>query len=77
MPYYRYLVIEGLQGEWRFHVGETYVKIVAPNSKIYEPTISEVTGESWDSIERAQWKGYWKGVKPQQVKDWILTHHNI
>jgi hypothetical protein len=57
-------------------VGNTYVAIWGPDGAKWTPTIAEVTGESWDAIERACWKQYWRGVRPGQVKDYVENRCN-
>ncbi len=36
--------------------------------------MSDFTGWSWDTLERAGYKGYWPKFGPQDVKDYINKH---
>lgn len=69
--HWRRIVVDGR--EWRWSLGKRAghaearcgaVKIAAP--------ITEVTGLSWDEVERGKWKRYFS-VTPQQVADWIRS----
>lgn len=34
-------------------------------------TLPELTGLSWDYLERASYKGYWPEIKPSYIANWI------
>ncbi len=57
--------------EWKYKVGEGYVNIFSPSGTRHNISLNEVTGEEWSNIERGRWKGWWKGVRPHQVKNYI------
>lgn len=56
---------------WSYKIGNLYVHIRDPEGNTTEATVSAITGESWSDIERAEWKGYWKGVSPSQIRAFI------
>lgn len=59
---------------WSYRVGQNYVVMRSPEGKTHEAILPDVTGESWNDIERAQWKHYWDGVRPQAIKNYIGYH---
>lgn len=61
--------------EWAYKVGGMWVVVLAPDRKTtYRVRLEEVTGMSWDDIEKGRWKGWWQGVGPQEVRDYIERH---
>lgn len=56
---------------WLYSVGDSFVTIKSPTDKRYNVWITNITGEDWGFIERARRKKYWKGVRPQQIKNYI------
>lgn len=70
---FRKLVLDS--GTWQFKIGEIYVQIFSPSNKKYCPNHSEITGLSWDSIERAHWKNrgsdHFANIRPSTVRKWI------
>lgn len=63
---------DGEVWSWRFG---NHVAIRTPdNKKTYVVSLTEITGWSWDDLERAEWKGYWPEIGPQLIKDYITLH---
>lgn len=58
---------------WEYRVGDTYVVAKNPTTnKGARITISELTGVSWDEIQRAKRKGSnWGGVTPAHIAKWL------
>lgn len=57
---------------WRFG---SDVLIRTPDCRTtYHVPLPEITGMRYDDMERGEWKGWWDGVGPQQVKDYIELH---
>ncbi len=56
---------------WQYKVGRGYVNIYDPQNHRHNVRTSDITGETSDEIERGIFKGYWKGVRPSQIKQWI------
>lgn len=56
---------------YKYKVGGAHVKIRLPNGKSIAPTISEVTGLDWNSIERAIWKRYFR-ITPNTIKEYLM-----
>ena len=57
---------------WTYRVGGGHVKIRRPDRKAFAPDLTQVTGLTWDSIERGHWKctrDAW--VTPAMVKAYI------
>lgn len=65
---YRRITVGGVDYEYK--VGRAYVDIRPPEGERMTPTLAEVTGLTWDEIERGKWKRYFS-VTPQQVKEYI------
>jgi len=65
--------IDGKAWEWK--VGKESILIWSPEGEKHVTDQSQVTGMSWDSLERGYWKGWFKGITPSMVKEWIV--HNI
>ncbi len=65
---YRKITVGGTDYEYK--VGLVHVDIRPPEGARMTPDLREVTGWTWDEIERGQWKGGFS-VRPQQIKDYI------
>lgn len=65
---YRKIVVQGV--EYEYKVGRSYVDIRPPEGARMTPDLREVTGLTWDEIERGQWKRYFS-VTPKQIKEYI------
>lgn len=60
---------------WTYRVGNGLVLVRPPDlHTTYHVSLTEITGMSWDDLERGQWKGWWSGMGPQEVKDYIDRH---
>jgi len=60
---------------WTWRCDGARVIIRTPNCQTtYKVPMPEITHMSWDSMERGEWKGWWKGMGPQAVKDYIDRH---
>lgn len=60
---------------WSYQVGKSAVHLRTSDHRItYAVPLPDITGESWDQIERAEWKHYWEGVRPQKIKSYIRDH---
>lgn len=55
---------------YQYYVGKSHTKIILPNGKGIVVDHSEMTGLSWDSIERGQYKGYFS-ITPAQVAAYL------
>lgn len=60
---------------WEYKIGKNAIQLFSPDGKKHVTSQSEVTGMSWDDLERGYWKGWFKGVTPSQVKTWIEIHY--
>ncbi len=62
-------------GEQEFHyqVGRSYINIRLPDGSRVTPSLPEVTGLSWDEVERGQWKR-WFSVTPANIREYIENH---
>lgn len=58
---------------FKYKVGKTYVNIVLPDGSRVHPTLSEVSGLSFDEVERGQHKR-WFSVTPSMLKNYIENH---
>jgi len=56
---------------WTYRVGKQHTVIFSPSGQKFLVDHSQMTGMNWDDIERAQWKGYWTGITPSHVKEYI------
>lgn len=56
---------------WKWSVGNFHVVIKSPQNKRFNLDITDITGESYDVVERGKWKKWWTGVKPSQIKSYI------
>lgn len=60
---------------WSYRIGNHGVLIRPPdNTETFRVPLTEITGMSWDELERGHWKGWWDGVGPQEVKGYIARH---
>ena len=64
----RKLIIDDKEYEYR--VGQVFVLIRSDGRKVACPSLSELTGENWNGIERDQWNKVFH-VTPNQVADYI------
>lgn len=64
---WRTIVVDGLPFRWRY--GKS-VQIRDKDGKGYRPFLTEVTGWSWNDIERGHWKRYFS-LRPEQVANYI------
>lgn len=73
-PYKR--LLHFADGEvWSWRCGHAYVQIRTPDNQTnYKVPLPDITGWSWSELERGEWKGYWPGITPQEVKDYIELH---
>ena len=62
----RKIVVDGQN--WQFMIGRSFVKVVSPSGQGYVANHSEVTGRSWDTLERGIWK---------KTSDGMVTPANI
>jgi hypothetical protein len=66
----RKLVVDGRP--WWFKVGQATVEIWDSSNHKSAVDINELTGRSWDVLERGRWKGTLDGmVKPSDVVRYI------
>ena len=66
---FRKIVLES--GTWTYRVGRQYVVIFSPTGQRFCPNHSEITGLSWNAIERAKWKGAAAAITPSVIQTWI------
>lgn len=70
---FRRLVLDS--GTWQFKIGESYVQIFSPDGKKYVPDHSQVTGLSWDTLERLHCKNRGSdhpgNIRPSKIREWI------
>jgi len=73
LPYARKIHLP--QGVWSYKIGKGGVSIRTPNNcTTYKTDVSEVSGWSWDSIEKSHSKGGGFHVSPGDIKNFILEH---
>lgn len=61
--------------EWSYRFTSGKVAIRTPDCETtFQIPLPEISHMTWDNMERGEWKGWWKGVGPQKVKDYILFH---
>lgn len=59
--------------EWTYQVGSCITFIRSPDlTKTWRRFTSEVAGLTPEAYDRDRWKGNFKGVTPQMIKDYIL-----
>ena len=56
--------------DFKYKVGKTFVNIVLPDGSRVHPTLSEVSGLSFDEVERGQHKR-WFSMTPSVLRDYI------
>lgn len=60
---------------WTYRVAGGDVLIRTPDlSETFRIDFAQITGMLWEDMERGQWKGWWKGIRPQEIKDYIQHH---
>ena len=60
---------------WTYRIGGHLVLIRTPDLETtFHVPLTQITGMTPDDLERGEWKGWWKGVGPQEVKDYIQHH---
>ena len=65
-------------GVWEYRIGTANIQIFSPAGLKFCPTVSEVTGLSWDAIERGRYKRTGENeVVPSQVREWILNASEV
>lgn len=75
MAHFRQVHING--EVWRYHIGGMGVEVRSPtNVKTFTrlPEFFTTIGQpgwDWDTLERAEWKGYWPEIGPGDVKRFI------
>ncbi|KKN63691.1 hypothetical protein LCGC14_0499260 [marine sediment metagenome] len=65
---YRKISVGGVNYEYK--VGRAHVDIRPPGGARMTPDLRQVTGLTWDEIERGTWKRYFS-VTPQQIREYI------
>lgn len=61
--------------EWKFKIGTAYVILKSPEGKRRNVSISQLTGRSWDTIERGKHKKTSDGmVTPRHIREYILAN---
>ena len=62
-------------GTWQYKVGMGNVTIYSPEGVRSCPNHSQVTGLTWNAIERCHWKNsgtdHMANIKPSTMKKWI------
>lgn len=60
---------------FNYKVGDSFVVIIDVDSqRRHNVWLNLITLETWDQIERAKHKKCWRGVKPSQVRSYIIGH---
>jgi len=60
---------------WSYRFTNGVVAIRTPDCETtHGVPLPEISGMSWDDMERGEWKGWWAGVGPQRVKDYVQFH---
>lgn len=59
---------------WLYRIGRGHIVIKDPAGKKILTNQSDVSGVNWPELERGYWKGYFKGITPSMVKDWIIKN---
>lgn len=65
---YRKIVVGGV--EYEYKIGRSYVDIRPPEGARMTPDLRQVTGLTWDQIERGERKRVFS-VTPQQIREYI------
>ena len=68
---YRKIVVGGV--EYTYKVGRTCVDIRPPEGPRMTPNYQQLTGWSWDRIERGCHKRYFS-ITPQDIREYIEAH---
>ena len=72
---YRKIVVDDIEYKWVF--GRTAIVIRdADGAVVAKPQVTDITGLSWDDIERGTYKGYFH-LTPKDVADWIRAKKDI
>lgn len=56
--------------DYEYKVGRAYVDIRPPEGSRMTPDLRQVTGLTWDAIDRGKWKRTFS-VTPQQIREYI------
>ena len=68
-------------GTWQYKVGKSYVVIYSPDGERSCPNHSQVTGLTWNSIERYHWKcrgiDHEANIKPSTMKRWVNSRQAL
>jgi hypothetical protein len=60
---------------WSWRYMGPYIRVREPdNVTDHNVPVPDITGMTWDDMERGEWKGWWKGIGPQEIKDYITLH---
>jgi len=60
---------------WSYRFTGSVVAIRTPDCETtHQVPLPEISGMSWDLMERGRWKQWWKGVGPGALKEYILFH---
>jgi len=60
---------------WSCRLGRSHAVIVSPGGHKSVVDFSTLTGRSWDTLERGQWKGMRDGmVVPDHVRTYVRKH---
>lgn len=64
-----------VEGEiWRYKVGGDSISILSPADRVTNVRIHVLQGRDWAGYERDREKGNWPGVKPGEIKAWVVAH---
>lgn len=65
----------GANEVWTYRVSSMFVLVREPDpSKLHQVSVCDVTGMSFNDIERGCWKRWWKGIGPGEVRAYIEGH---
>ena len=65
-----------IQGrEYKYKIGKGDIVIITPSNKKHITNQSIVSGISWENLERGYWKGWFKGVTPSMIKQYIIDNN--
>ncbi len=60
---------------WSYRIGQMMVKIRTPKGTTTTTVLlSTLTGMSEEDLERGLWKKTWRGVGPQEIKNYIAKY---
>jgi len=69
---FRVIVIDG--NKWLWKCGFSFVRIASPNGVTKDIDIPDITGGTWDTLERGRWKRTQDGmVTPSMIEDYIRS----